>query len=143
PFTTLVPHLGVVVAGETTYTVADVPGLIEGASEGRGLGLEFLRHVERCAALVHVVDCATFEPGRDPLTDLEVIEAELHAHGGLEDRPRLVARNKVDVPGAAELAEMVTPDIEARGLRVFPISTKTGTGMRELTFALAELVRQQ
>src|SRR5699024_7377971 len=90
-----------------------------------------------------VVDCATFEPGRDPLTDLEVIEAELHAHGGLEDRPRLVALNKVDVPDAAELAEMVTPDIEARGLRVFPISTKTGAGMRELTFALAELVRQQ
>ena len=143
PFTTLVPNLGVVVAGETTYTVADVPGLIEGASQGRGLGHEFLRHVERCAALVHVIDCATFEPGRDPLSDLDVIEAELRAHGGLEDRPRLVVLNKVDIPDAAELAEIVIADIEARGLRVFAISTKTGVGMRELTFALAELVRQQ
>src|SRR3712207_9182190 len=67
PFTTLVPNLGVVVAGETTFTVADVPGLIEGASEGRGLGHDFLRHIERCAALVHVLDCATFEPGRDQI----------------------------------------------------------------------------
>src|SRR5690348_14653351 len=82
PFTTLVPNLGVVVAGETTYTVADVPGLIEGASQGRGLGHDFLRHIERCAAIVHVLDCATFEPGRDPVTDLDVIEAELAAHGG-------------------------------------------------------------
>ena len=74
PFTTLVPNLGVVTAGETTFTVADVPGLIEGASEGRGLGHEFLRHVERCAALVHVVDTATMEPGRNPVDDLAVIE---------------------------------------------------------------------
>ena len=80
PFTTLVPNLGVVTAGATTFTVADVPGLIEGASEGRGLGHDFLRHVERCAALVHVIDCATVEPGRDPLTDLDVIEAELTAY---------------------------------------------------------------
>src|SRR6202043_63331 len=73
PFTTLHPNLGVVQAGETRYTVADVPGLIEGASEGKGLGLEFLRHVERCSALLHVLDCATLEPGRDPLSDLDVI----------------------------------------------------------------------
>src|SRR3954449_8358476 len=111
PFTTLIPNLGVVVAGETTYTVADVPGLIEGASEGRGLGHDFLRHVERCAALVHVVDCATFEPGRDPLSDLDVIEAELAAHGGLEDRPRLVALNKIDIPDARELADLVIADL--------------------------------
>ena len=140
PFTTLIPNLGVVVAGETTYTVADVPGLIEGASEGRGLGHDFLRHIERCAALVHVIDCATFEPGRDPLTDLDVIEAELAAHGGLEDRPRLVALNKVDVPDADELAEMVAGDLRARGLRVFAISTKSGQGLQALTFAMAELV---
>ena len=76
PFTTLVPNLGVVQAGEESFTVADVPGLIEGASSGRGLGLEFLRHVERCAVLVHVIDCATLEPGRDPLHDLDVIEKE-------------------------------------------------------------------
>src|SRR5829696_772624 len=103
PFTTLVPNLGVVVAGDVTYTVADVPGLIEGASEGRGLGFDFLRHIERCAALVHVIDSATYLPGRDPVSDLEVIEAELTAHGGLEDRPRVIALNKIDVPDAAEL----------------------------------------
>ncbi len=80
PFTTLVPNLGVVQAGDVRYTVADVPGLIPGASQGKGLGLEFLRHVERCSALVHVLDCATLEPGRDPLSDLEVIEAELAAY---------------------------------------------------------------
>ncbi|HET9647713.1 MAG TPA: GTPase ObgE [Microlunatus sp.] len=143
PFTTLVPNLGVVVAGDTTYTVADVPGLIEGASEGRGLGHDFLRHIERCAALVHVIDCATFEPGRDPLTDLDVIEAELAAHGGLEDRPRLVALNKIDVPDAAELAQLVRADLEGRGLRVFSISTKSAAGLQALTFAMAQLVRER
>jgi GTP-binding protein len=141
PFTTLVPNLGVVTAGEATYTVADVPGLIEGASDGRGLGHAFLRHIERCAALLHVVDCATAEPGRDPLSDLDVIEAELAAHGGLGDRPRLVALNKVDVPEARELAEMVRPDLEARGLAVFEVSAATHEGLRELTYALAELVQ--
>ncbi|MCW2812277.1 MAG: obg [Friedmanniella sp.] len=140
PFTTLIPNLGVVVAGETTYTVADVPGLIEGASEGRGLGHDFLRHIERCAALVHVIDCATFEPGRDPLSDLDVIEGELSAHGGLEDRPRLVALNKVDIPDALELAELVAGDLRARGLQVFEISTKSGQGLQGLQFAMAELV---
>ena len=140
PFTTLIPNLGVVVAGDTTYTVADVPGLIEGASEGRGLGFDFLRHIERCAALVHVIDCATYLPGRDPISDLEVIEAELTAHGGLEDRPRLVALNKVDVPDAAEMAEIAAVDLRERGLTVFPISTKTGEGLPALIFAMAELV---
>ena len=130
PFTTLVPNLGVVVAGDVTFTVADVPGLIEGASEGRGLGIDFLRHIERCAALVHVIDCATYLPGRDPLSDLAVIEAELAAHGGLEDRPRLVALNKIDVPDAAELAEIAAEDLRAKGLRVFPISTRTGRACR-------------
>ncbi|MGI8887428.1 MAG: GTPase ObgE [Nocardioidaceae bacterium] len=140
PFTTLVPNLGVVTAGEITYTVADVPGLIEGASEGRGLGHDFLRHIERCAALLHVIDCATIEPGRDPLTDLEVLEAELAAHGGLDDRPRLVALNKIDVPEARDLAELVHPELEARGCRVFPISAATHAGLRPLTFAMGELV---
>jgi GTP-binding protein len=140
PFTTLVPNLGVVVAGEITYTVADVPGLIEGASEGRGLGFDFLRHIERCAALVHVIDCATYLPGRDPVSDLEVIESELTAHGGLEDRPRVIALNKVDVPDAAELAELAADELGSRGWPVFRISTKTGEGLNALTFALAELV---
>src|SRR3954463_4840907 len=80
PFTTLVPNLGVVEAGSERFTVADVPGLIPGASEGRGLGLEFLRHVERCSVLVHIIDAATLEPGRDPMTDLDVIEAELEKY---------------------------------------------------------------
>jgi GTP-binding protein len=140
PFTTLVPNLGVVVAGDVTFTVADVPGLIEGASEGRGLGFDFLRHIERCAAIVHVIDCATYLPGRDPITDLDVIESELAAHGGLEDRPRLVALNKVDVPDAAELAELAAADLRVRGLPVFLISTKTGQGLPELSFAMAGLV---
>ncbi|MGA4508467.1 GTPase ObgE [Propionibacteriaceae bacterium G1746] len=140
PFTTLVPNLGVVLAGESTFTVADVPGLIEGASEGRGLGFDFLRHIERCQAIVHVIDTATFEPGRDPLSDLRTIEAELTAHGGLEDRPRLVALNKVDVPDGADIASMVQADIEALGLKVFPISTKSGEGLKALTFAMAEIV---
>ncbi|MDT7537041.1 MAG: GTPase [Actinomycetota bacterium] len=141
PFTTLVPNLGVVEAGGTTFTVADVPGLIPGASQGKGLGLEFLRHVERCSVLVHVIDCATEEPGRDPLTDLDVIEAELEQYKtSLSDRPRLVVLNKVDVPAARELADLVKPDLEARGLRVFALSAATREGLRELSFALAEVV---
>jgi GTPase len=142
PFTTLVPNLGVVQAGEVRYTVADVPGLIPGASEGKGLGLEFLRHVERCSALVHVIDMATIEPGRDPVTDLDVIEAELSAYGGLDDRPRIVALNKVDVPDGREIAEMVTADLQARGLLVFPVSAATHEGLRELSFAMAQLVTE-
>ncbi|MGH3448592.1 MAG: GTPase ObgE [Nocardioidaceae bacterium] len=142
PFTTLVPNLGVVTAGETTYTVADVPGLIEGASEGKGLGHDFLRHIERCSVLVHVVDCATFEPGRDPLSDLDAMEAELRAHGGLEDRPRMVALNKIDVPDGRELAEMVRPELEARGYQTQMVSAASHEGLRELTFALGDLVSQ-
>jgi GTPase len=140
PFTTLVPSLGVVTAGDTTYTVADVPGLIEGASSGRGLGHDFLRHIERCAALLHVIDCATIEPGRDPLTDLDVLERELTTYGGLSDRPRLVALNKIDVPDARDLAEMVAPELRARGYAVYSISAATREGLRELTFAMAEVV---
>ncbi|TDC03673.1 GTPase ObgE [Nonomuraea longispora] len=140
PFTTLIPNLGVVTAGDTVFTVADVPGLIPGASQGKGLGHEFLRHVERCDMLVHVIDCATMEPGRDPITDYEVIEAELRAYGKLDDRPRLVVLNKADVPDARELAEMVTPELEERGLRVFTISAATHDGLRELTYAMGEWV---
>ena len=140
PFTTLVPNLGVVTAGETVFTVADVPGLIEGASEGRGLGHDFLRHVERCAAIVHVIDTATIEPGRNPLDDLDVIETELARYGGLEDRPRLVALNKVDVPDGRDIADITAEDIRARGLRVIPVSAASGIGLKELTFAMAEVV---
>ena len=145
PFTTLTPHLGVVEAGDTQYVVADVPGLIPGASEGRGLGLDFLRHVERCSVLVHVIDCATQEPGRDPVTDLDVIEAELTAYdeltgAGLAGRPRVVVLNKVDVPEAHDLADIVTPDLEARGLPVHQVSAASGAGLRELAFALGAIV---
>src|SRR5689334_22902049 len=107
PFTTLVPNLGVVQVGDDTFTIADVPGLIPGAATGKGLGLEFLRHIERCAVLVHVVDTATLEPGRDPVADIDAIEAELSAYGGLADRPRLVVLNKIDVPDGRDLAEIV------------------------------------
>ena len=140
PFTTLVPNLGVVEAGDVRFTAADVPGLIEGASEGRGLGHEFLRHVERCSVLVHVVDCATMEPGRDPISDIDVIERELESYGGLADRPRIVALNKIDVPDARELAAMVRPDLEARGWPVVLVSAATHEGLRELTFTMAEIV---
>ena len=140
PFTTLVPNLGVVRVADTTFTVADVPGLIPGAATGKGLGLEFLRHIERCAVLVHVVDTATMEPGRDPLADIDAIEAELAAYGGLADRPRLVALNKVDVPDGRALAELVRPELAARGLRSFEVSTATHEGLRELVNAMAELV---
>ena len=146
PFTTLHPNLGVVQAGEVRYTVADVPGLIEGASEGKGLGLEFLRHVERCTALLHVLDCATLEPGRDPISDLDIILGELAAYPVPEgqlpllDRPQVIALNKIDVPEGRELADFVRPELEARGYRVFEISAVAREGLRELSYALAELV---
>jgi GTP-binding protein len=150
PFTTLIPNLGVAEAGDVQYVVADVPGLIPGASEGKGLGHDFLRHIERCAALVHVLDCATHEPGRDPVTDLDAIEAELAAYEAvngpslagtpLTERPRLVVLNKIDVPEARDLADFVKPDLEARGLAVYEISAATREGLRELGFALAEMV---
>ncbi|MEY2990024.1 MAG: hypothetical protein RLZZ163_940 [Actinomycetota bacterium] len=142
PFTTLVPNLGVVTADDIVFTVADVPGLIPGASQGKGLGLEFLRHVERCSVLVHVIDCATLEPGRDPLSDLDVIEGELQAYGGLADRPRLVALNKIDIPDARELADFVRPELEARGYRVFDVSAVSREGLRPLAFAMGQLVLQ-
>ncbi|MGI5327182.1 GTPase ObgE [Actinomadura nitritigenes] len=148
PFTTLIPNLGVVSAGDTAFTVADVPGLIEGASEGRGLGLEFLRHIERSSTLAHVLDCATPEPGRDPVSDFEVIERELQAYDRvlgdrpLSDRPRIVVLNKVDVPDARDLAELVRPEFEARGLKVFEVSAASHEGLRELSFAMAAMVEE-
>lgn len=149
PFTTLVPHLGVVSAGDSRFTVADVPGLIPGASRGKGLGLEFLRHIERCAVIVHVLDCATLEPGRDPLSDLDALEAELAAYadalenvGGvpLMERPRLLVLNKIDVPEARELAELVTPELRARGLETMAISTVSHEGLDRLVHRLARIV---
>lgn len=146
PFTTLKPNLGVVQVDEYRFTVADVPGLIEGASEGRGLGLDFLRHVERCSVLLHVIDCATIEPDRDPVSDLEVILRELEAYEvgegqkPLLERPQLVALNKIDVPDARELADFVRPELEERGYRVFEVSAATREGLRELSLAMGALV---
>lgn len=150
PFTTLVPNLGVVQAGDERYTIADVPGLIPGASEGKGLGLEFLRHIERCAVIVHVLDCATLEPDRDPITDLTLIEKELNAYSdelGLEgsrvplnERPQLVVLNKIDIPDGRELADFVKPAIEKRGLRTYEVSAVSHEGLKELSFALAKYV---
>ena len=145
PFTTLIPNLGVVEAGDVQFVVADVPGLIPGASQGKGLGHDFLRHVERCSILVHVLDCATEEPGRSPAADLAVIEHELAAYGeatgvDLVTRPRLIALNKIDVPAALERADQIKPDLERRGYQVFEISAATGEGLRPLSFAMAALV---
>jgi len=145
PFTTLVPNLGVVESGGTTFTVADVPGLIPGASQGKGLGLEFLRHVERCAVLVHVLDCATLEPDRDPISDLDVLENELSLYKAdvaqLTQRPRLVVLNKVDVPEGRELADLVRPELEARGLQVFEVSAVSREGLPALTYAMGAVVQ--
>jgi GTP-binding protein len=152
PFTTLIPHLGVVEAGDTQFVVADVPGLIPGASQGKGLGLDFLRHVERCTVLVHVLDCAAAEvaggePGRDPIADLDVIEAELDAYedatgASMRDRPRIVALNKIDVPAARELAARTAPVLEARGLTVCQVSAATREGLRELAFTVGSVIAQ-
>ncbi|GAA1183446.1 GTPase Obg [Corynebacterium glaucum] len=153
PFTTLAPNLGVVDVGHDTFTIADVPGLIPGASEGKGLGLDFLRHIERTAVLAHIVDTATMEPGRDPISDIEALEAELDSYadqldmdtglGDLRERPRLVVLNKIDVPDGRELAEFLRADIEAKfGWPVFEISTATREGLDELKWAMWEVVKQ-
>ncbi|WP_290707370.1 GTPase ObgE [Gordonia sp. UBA5067] len=162
PFTTLAPNLGVVqtvpgrvgerLAAIDAFTIADVPGLIPGASEGRGLGLDFLRHIERCAVLAHVVDCATLEPDRDPVADIEVLEAELaayqpaldddHGLGDLAHRPRIIILNKTDIPEAADLADIVEADLAAFGWPIYRVSAVSREGLRELAFALAKQVRE-
>ncbi|RSX50800.1 GTPase CgtA [Bifidobacterium goeldii] len=152
PFTTLVPNLGVVVAGDHRYTIADVPGLIPGASQGKGLGLEFLRHIERTEIIAHVIDCATLEPDRDPVSDYHALEHELAEYADklelplgaipIPERPRIIVLNKVDVPEAKELADFVRPEFEKMGMRVFEISTASHEGLKELNFALAAMVTE-
>lgn len=153
PFTTLQPNLGVVEVGHETFTIADVPGLIPGASEGKGLGLDFLRHIERTAVLAHIIDTATMEPGRDPISDIEALENELAlyesalAHdvglGDLKDRPRIVVLNKTDVPEALELAEFLKSEIEEKfGWPMFIISAVAHQGLEPLKFKLLEIVQQ-
>lgn len=152
PFTTLVPNLGVVQAGDMRYTIADVPGLIPGASQGKGLGLQFLRHIERTEIIAHVIDCATLEPGRDPLSDYYALEQELGEYANdlelplgaipIPERPRIIILNKVDMPEAKELAEFVKPEFEKLDLPVYIVSTASHEGLKELNFALANLVTQ-
>ena len=155
PFTTLVPNLGVVDAGGIRFTVADVPGLIPGASEGKGLGLEFLRHVERTHALVHVLDAGTLESDRDPISDFDALEKELSAYAvepilteageqliPLTERPQLVAINKTDLPDGQAMADMTRAELESRGLRVFEISAVSRKGLDELKYAMAQLVTE-
>ena len=143
PFTTLEPVLGVVRAGEHDFVLADVPGLVPGAAAGKGLGHRFLRHVTRSAVLVHVLDLAPLEPGREPEADLSVLEAELAAYDpGLVSRPALVVANKIDLPeGRARL-----PEAEAaaarRGLACHAVSAATGEGLPGLVYALGELVAE-
>jgi GTP-binding protein len=140
PFTTLVPNLGVVQFENDSYVIADVPGLIPGAATGKGLGLEFLRHIERCSVLVHVVDTATLETERDPGADIDALEAELAAYGGLDDRPRIIALNKIDLPDGREMAEMVHPELAKRGWPIYEISAATREGLRDFTRGLGRLV---
>lgn len=150
PFTTLTPHLGVMRAGDTAagdpidVVLADVPGLVEGAAEGKGLGHRFLKHVERCRVLLHVLDTTPFEPDRDPLSDLDVIRDELRRHDpDMLERIEVVALNKVDVPDGQAMADMVRADLEDRGYEVFEVSAVSGAGLDPLRYRLGELVHEQ
>lgn len=149
PFTTLTPHLGVMRAGDAPdgtpidVVIADVPGLIAGAAEGRGLGVTFLRHIERCAVLVHVIDTAALEVNRDPLTDLLVVMHELSEHDpSLLKRPAIIALNKSDVPDGHDIAVMSTEALNEAfpDLPVLTVSALTGDGVDRLRFRLGELV---
>ena len=144
PFTTLTPVLGVVEADEQTFVAADIPGIIEGAAEGAGLGLQFLRHVERTRVLVHVVD-ASGTSGRDPVADLRLVREEVRRWDpSLLERPQLVAASKRDV--AASGAQDPLPRLRAAarrlGMEIVPISAVRGDGLLELKRALARLVRE-
>jgi GTPase len=134
-FTTIDPNLGVVSLGVgTSFVIADIPGLIEGAHEGIGLGHEFLKHIERTKLLIHVVDVAGIE-GRDPIKDFEDINNELKLYNPLlAERPQIVAANKVDAAASEENFEVFKTEIEARGYKVFPISAATNKGLTELMF---------
>ena len=143
-FTTLNPHLGVVdLDGGAGFVMADIPGLIEGASQGVGLGHDFLRHIERCRVLVHVVDAAGTE-GRDPVADIRAINAELEAYNpALMERPMVIAANKIDCifdDGEESPIDQLKAEFEPQGIPVYPISAVTGQGVRELLFHVKELL---
>jgi len=137
PFTTLAPNLGVVgVAPGSSFVVADIPGLIEGAHAGAGLGHEFLRHVERTRLLIHVVDCGGLS-GRDPVDDFVTLCRELRCHSEhLARRPQLVAANKVDLPDSTEQVERLRRHLEPEHVPLFPISAATGSGVEALLSAV-------
>ena len=143
PFTTLVPNLGVVSLGvDRTFVIADIPGIIEGASEGAGLGLRFLKHVERTEVLLHMLSVDP-DPERDPVTDFDALIAELgQFEPGLLERPMLVAVSKCDLPEAREAYEEVRKALEPRGFQVFAISSASNEGLLPLLEALEAILRQ-
>jgi len=140
PFTTLQPNLGVVdLDAETSFVIADIPGLIEGASLGKGLGHEFLRHIERTRVLVHLLDGSQ----SDPLSDFKTINAELAAFGhGLADKPQIVAFNKIDLPEAKAHWPKVQTALKAQGIEAMAISAATQYGTREVLYRAAQLLRE-
>lgn len=140
-FTTITPNLGVVeIPGLNSFVLADIPGLIEGAHEGVGLGIEFLRHVERTRVLVHVIDVSGIE-GRDPLEDFEKINEELKLYSEkLSKKPQIVAANKTDIPGFEENFEKLKAEMEKRNIKVFKISAATNQGLRELMLYVGSIL---
>lgn len=142
-FTTLNPNLGVVDLDGDGFVIADIPGLIEGASEGIGLGHEFLRHIERTKVIIHMVDAASTE-GRDPINDIKVINKELEAYNPeLAKRPQVIAANKIDVFYGTEeetVIELMKEEFEPQGIKVFPISAVSGKGVKELLYHVKGLL---
>ncbi len=141
-FTTLSPNLGVVDTENGGFVIADIPGLIEGASEGVGLGHEFLRHIERTRVLVHIVDAASTE-GRDPVDDIYKINRELEAYNPeIAARPQIIAANKTDciLEGEENPVERLKAEFEPKGIKVYPISAVTGKGVKELLYGIRELL---
>ena len=138
PFTTLVPNLGVVKVDDKSFVVADMPGLIEGAHTGAGLGHQFLRHIERTRLLVHLIDVSGYSV-RNPEHDFDIINEELKEHSEkLAALPQIVALNKADMPESREIVENLKPKLESRGLEVFEISALTGHGLQPLLYKIAE-----
>ena len=139
-FTTLQPNLGIVKQGDDSFVLADIPGLVEGAAEGVGLGHAFLRHVERTRMLLHVIDISGSE-GRDPLEDFDAIMKELEAYGDLRSRPMIVVANKMDLPGAEENLERLREKLKDQDLQIFPVSAAMNQNFRELMFATAAMLK--